>query len=164
MEVDLSRPPIRPVVPIGGWATFATIWAADFAYAVFLVVLLGPGSEVSVVLVVVFTGIGIVLGALGAYSAYRLGIGYSVGVMALAARRGSNFGNPEPDRRRPDDEEMKAYRRFARGQLSRVDYEKIVAHRQFVHGELTELEYHHRLQVIADQATIYPKATHRGTD
>jgi hypothetical protein len=97
------------------------------------------------------------------YGTYRLGVGFSVVRLALAAKGGA-FGDPERGRRRvADREEVEASRRLRRRQITRIAYERIRAYRRFVHAELTKAEYHQVLDFLTFHETHPSRSARPGT-
>lgn len=81
------------------------------------------------------------------YAALRLRKGSSLFSNYLQAR-GYPVGEPDSGRRLSDVEERAAWKRFKRGEITRVEYERLRAGRRFAHGEISTEEYHEILRQL----------------
>lgn len=97
------------------------------------------------------------------YAALRLRPGSSLFSNYLQAR-GYPVGDPDRGRRLSDPEERAAWKRFKRGEITRVEYERLMAGRRFAHGEISTEEYHEILrQLTWASADLRKKAGGRTT-
>jgi hypothetical protein len=154
--IDLSRPPVRPGPRWAGWVMLVGVWAVSFAVLalVYSFMIQPPTTQPGVVspatreALLAFALVGIIASVTFWYASNRLTEGRSVWSNALIAR-GYPEGDPESGRRRPSDpEERAAWKRFRRGEITRIDYERRMAYRRFVHGEVSPAEYHEILQEL----------------
>ena len=125
MYPDFSRPPIRPST--AGRNALAVVGTLVFALAL--------GLFLAVVLNFFFgLAIGIAASAI-VYAMFRLS-----GVSHATASRGeSDFDTPDAPRT-ADREEVRAYRAWRRGGITRFQYERAVARRKYAHGDLTHAD------------------------
>ncbi len=147
--IDLSRPPIRPGPRVPGWILFTVTLGASSAVLALVFLLEGQRSAAQTgslppgARVVLF---GLVLAGWAAllifwYAALRLAPGSGL-ASNLWRARGHPVGDPDRTRRLSDLEERVAWKRFQRGEITRVEYERLMAGRRFAHGEISTEEYH----------------------
>ena len=93
------------------------------------------------------------------YASMRLQMGGTAWSNAILAK-GYPVGDPESGRRRQSDpEERAAWKRFKRGEITRIDYDRRMAYRRFVHGEVSIAEYHEILQELTSAIGGTPPRT-----
>ncbi|MGP8159507.1 MAG: hypothetical protein ACLPWO_07905 [Thermoplasmata archaeon] len=165
--IDLSRPPVRPGPRLAGWVIFVGVLAVSFAVLALDWSLLAqpPATQPGVVTpaarvaLLALATVGLIVLLTFWYAANRLTKGRSVWSNTLLAK-GYPVGDPESGRRRQSDpEERAAWKRFKRGEITRIDYERRMAYRRFVHGEVSIEEYHEILQELTSAIGGTPPRT-----
>jgi len=165
--IDLSRPPVRPGPRLAGWVILAGVCGVSFAVLalVYSLMIQPPTTQPGVVspatreALLALAIVGIIALATFWYAANRLTKGRSVWSNSLLAK-GYPVGDPESGRRRQSDpEERAAWKRFRRGEITRIDFERRMAYRRFVHGEVSIEEYHEILQELTSAIGGTPPRT-----
>ena len=140
MRSELERPPSRIGPRSSGWVRYAALFGVSFTVLIVCSSLAFQPSAFPAVRWAI--GILAILAVIGAsYGGFRLVNTGSLGSRFMASR-GYSPGDPDSARRTADPEEVSAFRRYRRGEISRVDYERVLAYRRFVHGEVSKMEYH----------------------
>jgi len=155
--IDLSRPPVRPGPRWTSWVILATVLAVSFAVLALVYSLMiqppttqpGVVSPATMVALLALAIVGLIALTTYFYAAHRLTKGSRFWSNTLLAQ-GDPVGDPESGRRRSSDpEERAAWKRFRRGEITRIEYERRMAQRRFVHGEISIQEYHEVLRELA---------------
>lgn len=165
--IDLSRPPVRPGPRLAGWVIFVGVLGVSFAVLFLVYSLLAQplATQPGVVTpatrdaLLALATVGLIAGLTFLYVSMRLRKGGSVWSNVLLAK-GYPVGDPESGRRRQSDpEERAAWKRFQRGEITRIEYERRMAYRRFVHGEVSIEEYHEILQELTSAIGGTPPRT-----
>ena len=164
--IDLSRPPVRPGPRFSGWVILALVWVVSFAVLVVVYSLAdqppatqgGVPTPGAAEFLLVIATIGLVAGLVFMYASMRLRAGGSVWSNALLAQ-GYPVGDPDMERRLSDPEERAAWRRFKRGEITRIAYERVMARCRFVHGEVSATGYHEILRNLTLASEETPPRT-----
>jgi hypothetical protein len=115
-------------------------------------------SATRVVVLALALGGGVIAVLVYFYAFLRLPTVRTYQFYSWLAESDPNDGPVSEFRRQSDPEERAAWKRFQRGEITRIEYERRMARRRLVHGEISIEEYHEVLREL-DSANGGPPAS-----